>query len=251
MKKKKIINLNNLYIIIDFDHTITSKESNSSWSVLDSKMVLSEEGIKECEKYKNHYLPIEKDIDIPFDKKNKMMKEWYTNHLEIFIKHKLDEKTLNLITKDKNCMELRKDADKFLKFTYEHNIPVIIISAGITNVIENFLNANHCLYDNIYIVSNIIKFKGGIIKGFRNSIIHSLNKTKINIPPKIETIVKNKTNVILLGDNVEDSLIAPKEKNVTKIAFTDKKEEYKKYFDLVYDEDASFEEIIKLIKDID
>ena len=53
-------------------------------------------------------------------------------------------------------MILRKGVKEFLKYTYQNNIPVIIISAGITDIIENFLKANNCLYDNVHIILNKI-----------------------------------------------------------------------------------------------
>lgn len=257
MSDKKTIDLNDLYVIIDFDHTITSNRSKSSWGVLDSEEFLPKKIIEECKKYRDYYLPIEKDCNISFNKKSKMMEEWYKNHLELLIKYKLDEDTLNKITRSKNCMELRKDADKFFKFANENNIPIIIISAGITNVIEKFLKENNSLYDNVYIVANIIKFKNGFMKGFRNKIIHSLNKDKIDMPTKVKKLICDKKQIILIGDNISDILMIPREKesDALKIGFlNDYLENYKVYnqkFDIVYDANTSFEEIIKLLKNID
>ena len=49
----------------------------------------------------------------------------------------------------------------------EKNVPVIIVSAGIKNVIEEFLITEKCYFDNIYILSNLIKFKA-----FSSSLIY-------------------------------------------------------------------------------
>ena len=238
----------NLYIITDFDHTITSIDSKSSWNILDNKKIMKVKDIKLCENLQKYYLPIENDEKISLNEKEKIIKKWYDNHLNIFIKNKIKEEAVNKISSDKNCMTLRKGAKEFLKYAHEEEIPVIIVSAGISNTIENFLKVNNCLYNNVYIISNIIKYKDGIIKGFRSEIINSLNKNKISFPAKIEEITKNKENVIVLGDNISDTLITPKNKNCIKIGFIIKKEGNKQYFDLIYDEDSSLEEIIQLIE---
>lgn len=247
------MNLNKLYIITDFDHTITDKTSNSSWGVLETSSILPEKCRKECERHRNYYLPIEKDCTISKEIKSKYMKEWLEKNLNIFTKYKLDEEEINKISQKKDCMILRKGAKEFLKFTNKYNIPVIIISAGISNIIENFLKSNNLLFDNIYILSNIIKYKDGIIKGFRNEEIHSLNKNQIKMPTKIEKIIKERENIILLGDNVEDTLMIPKgkEDNTLKIGFLnghiENKKNYEKTFDVVY-EDESLIEIINVLK---
>ncbi|MBR3898493.1 MAG: haloacid dehalogenase-like hydrolase [Bacilli bacterium] len=245
--------LKKLFIITDFDHTITDKDSNSSWGVLESSTLLSKESRKECEKYKNYYMPIEKDCTISEEEKSKYMKQWLEKNLNIFIKSKLTEKEIDRVSSKKDCMKLRKGSKEFLKFTNKYQIPVIIISAGISNIIENFLKTNDLLFNNIYIVSNIIKYKEGYIKGFRNEAIHSLNKNEIKLPSKIEEIIKEKEKIVLLGDNVEDIYMIPKgrENNTFKIGFLNghknNRKKYNETFDIVYD-DESFTNVIDILK---
>lgn len=240
----------NIYIIIDFDHTITSKDSKSSWSVLDNHNIMPSKEIKICKHLMEYYLPIEKDIKIPLKEKEKLMEQWYIKHLNILIKNKIRKEDIEKVICDKKSMNLRKGAQSFFKYTYNQKIPVIIISAGIANVIESFLKANNCLYDNIFIISNTIEFKNGIIKGFKNKIIHSLNKNKIALPDRVENTTKNRQIAILIGDNIGDILMAPKDKKTIKIAFTNNKEDFKAYFDIMYGENQSLEKIIEIIKDI-
>ncbi len=239
---------NNLYIITDFDYTLTSKDSNSSWSVLDSENIIKKEDLKKSQKYKDYYSKIEKEERIKL--KEKHIKNWYISHLNIFINNKITEKQIKSLSMRKNCMKFRKGAKKFLKYTHKEKVPVIIISAGIGDVIKNFLKANKCLFDNVYIVSNIIKYKNGVINGFREKLIHSLNKNEIDIPVKIKEIIKDKSNVIMLGDNISDILKIPEHKRSINIVFSNKKE-YQKYVDILYDENESLDKIIDIIKNID
>ena len=109
------------------------------------------------------------------------------------------------------------------------------------------------MYDNIYIISNIIKYKDGVIKGFRNEEIHSLNKNSIIMPVKIKEVIDKREKILLLGDNIEDTLMIPRDKkeNAFKIGFLNGHKEntkkYKETFDVIYD-DESLNEVIELIK---
>ena len=73
---------------------------------------------------------------------------------------------------------LEKVLKNFFEAMYKNNIPVIILSAGIGNVIEGFLKENNCYFDNMKIISNFINFdNNGNINKFDGKIITSMNKT--------------------------------------------------------------------------
>lgn len=247
------ISLNKLYIIADFDHTITTIDSQNCWGILSKIPNISPNYIKESRENHKYYFKIEQDDKVDYETKNQIMRKWYEEHVELLVKYKLKEKDLNQISQDKSIV-LRKGVPEFLKFTNENNIPVIIISAGISNIIEGTLKKHGCLYENIYILSNIFRFKNGQIKSLRNKIIHSLNKDKLEVPPKIKDVLKEKDEVILIGDNVGDTLMCVKKNSKTiKIGFlnyedNNKLSYFQKHFDIIYDKDASFFNIIDKIK---
>lgn len=76
----------------------------------------------------------------------------------------------------------------FLKEMYKRDIPVIICSAGIGNVIELYLKDNNCYYENMYIISNFLAFNAeGQIEEYKNKLIHTMNKTiNRNLPEEIQ-----------------------------------------------------------------
>ena len=252
MDTKLTFNLNKLYIIADFDHTLTTKESQNCWGILSSIPNISTEYIKKSSSNNNYYFPIEQDDKLDYKIKNKMMKEWYQKHTELLIKYNLKEDDISEIGKSHEII-LRKGVIEFLKFTNKKNIPVIIISAGISNIIESVLKRNNCFYSNVYVISNIFKFKNGKLKSLRNSIIHSLNKNKVEVPPKIKEIIKDKDEVIIIGDNIGDTLMKLKDNKKTyKIGFLnynnkDRLNNFKQYFDIVYKKDDSFLKIKDMI----
>lgn len=241
----------NKYIITDFDHTLTEKESKSSWGVLETLNTLKEDTKRKLKENKNYYLPLENNLNINEDKRKKLMKEWTNNNLKILTNSNIIKEEIKNVSLKKDAMILRKGVKEFLKYTYQNNIPVIIISAGIADIIENFLKANNCLYDNVHIISNKIKYKNNIFKGFKNKTIYSSNKHKVKYSNIIKKI--NKEKAILLGDNISDTLMAPKNKqNILKIGFLNNYKENKELFqnayDVVYDNKVSFINIINIIK---
>ena len=238
----------NKYIITDFDHTLTEKESKSSWGVLETLKTLNENIKNKLKDNKNYYLPLENNLNINENKRKKFMKEWTNNNLKILTSSNINKEEIKKASFKKDAMTLRKGVKEFFKYTYQNNIPVIIISAGITDIIENFLKTNNCLYKNITIISNEIKYKNNIFKGFKNKTIYTSNKHKVKQPYKIK-----KEKVILLGDNISDSLMAPKnKKNIIKIGFLnnyiENKELFKNSYDIVYEDKVSFIKIINIIK---
>lgn len=253
MQSKLSFDLDKLYIVTDFDHTLTTKNSQNCWGVLSCAPNVDKEYIKRSNKNNNYYLPIEQNDKLDYKIKNKAMKKWYTSHVNMLIKYNIKESQINEVGQSKSII-LRDGVTEFLRFTNENNIPVIIVSAGISNIIENVLKQNNCFYNNIYIISNIFKFKDGQIRSLRNKIIHSLNKSKIELPIKIKEILKNKDEVIILGDNIDDSKVYLKEnKKNLKIGFLnyddyDKLKNFKKHFDIVYSPNSTFINLLNLLE---
>lgn len=242
-----------LYIIADFDHTLTEVNSQNCWGVLATIPNISKKYIEKSKLNNDYYFPIEQNNNIDYKIKNELMENWYQNHANLLIKYNLKEIDLNKIS-NSNTIVLRKGVVEFLKYTFEKNIPVIIISAGISNVIEGVLKKHNCFYNNVYVISNIFKFKNGKLKSLRNKIIHSLNKDRVEVPPKIKEVLKNKDEVIIIGDNIGDTLMKIKENQKTfKIGFLNYKdnskyEEFKKYFDIVYNKDENFVDIKRYLE---
>lgn len=250
-------NNKNTYILTDFDRTITVGGSNSSWSILSKSNKVPKEYVEERQKLYEHYRPIEIDETLEYEVKNTLMSEWWAKHINLFIKYKLEKKVVDEAAKDLHVMEFRKGAKEFLESLNERKIPVIIISAGIGNFIEQFLIKNNCNFENIYIVSNFIKFENEVAVGICENIIHSLNKNEVSIPFEVKEKLKGRDNAILLGDNIADIKMISEEKkeNAFKIGFLEEKieenkEKYINEFDLVCTENSNFFEIEEYLKKV-
>lgn len=244
----------NYYVLVDFDRTITSGSSESSWGVLTNFKSVPKEYSEERKKLFNYYRPIELDLSLDFETKNKYMIEWWTKHISLLIKYGFKEEDIKNDTDSVSILKIRTGVDKFLKIMHEKNIPVIIISAGLGNFIEKFLIQNDSMYDNIYIVANYIKFENGVASGITNDIIHSLNKNDIAIPKDIKELIKTRENIVLFGDTIEDIKMVSDEKrsSALKIGFLNdstesEMEAYLANYDIVGYNAATFNEVINLL----
>ena len=258
--RNKIMEVNNwndcsVHILTDFDRTITVGNSDSSWSVLSKSDLVPKEYVAERQALYNYYRPFEIDESLNYEIKNKLMIEWWNKHIGLFIKYKLKESVINEAARNLRVMAFRDGAKDFLVNMKDRNIPVIIISAGIGNFIEQFLIKNDCNFDNIYIISNFIKFEDGIAVGVCENVIHSLNKNEVSLPPDIKDIIKDRPNIILLGDSISDIKMAKEEdrKSALKIGFLEEKvEENKTYFensfDVVCTDNTTYTELFDKVK---
>ena len=155
-KLKKIeLNKYNFFVAIDFDKTITATDSADSWDA--SGKILGDEFREKLYTLYYKYGPIEQDYNISFEEKYKAMVEWYYSCMDLYYEYGLTQEIINKSI-DNSRLIFRPGAKEFLSDMHINHIPVIILSAGIGNVIERFLQKNDCYYDNISIISNFIPF---------------------------------------------------------------------------------------------
>ncbi|MCI8309364.1 MAG: hypothetical protein HFJ45_04005 [Clostridia bacterium] len=240
----------NYYIVSDFDQTITSGKSIGTWGININR---SENFIKERDKLYNKYRPIEIDNNISKDEKFKAMKEWYEKSLNLLLEYKLEEKEL-IENVTSNRFKLRNGAIEFLNKMNKDNVPVLILSAGIGNVINMVLEHNNILFENIYLDSNILKFENGIAKGISNNVIHTMNKNSKALIQKFGDKIEGRKNIVLFGDILSDINMVSKDdlaRTIT-VGFLDSKideniEFYKNNFDIVCTEDTSFIDVMEIL----
>lgn len=248
------ISTNDLYILTDFDGTITKDNSDSSWSSIFKNPKVSKEFINECVKIFNHYHKFEIDDSLSIDKKISIMNEWYRKNIETLINFNITEEIINYASNNESIMNFRTGAIKFLEAMNNKNIPIIVISAGVGNIIEQFLIKNNCNYPNIYICSNFLEYENGIVKGVRdNNLIHPLNKNEVFLSDDIKNKILGRNNILLLGNSLLDINMARTNRNVYKLGFLDEKIEerlkpFKEHYDIVCTNNTGYDEIRDKVK---
>ncbi len=255
-----------LHVLADFDRTLTyafarGEKVPSIISILRSSgKYLGEDYAKKALALYEKYHSIEIDPKIPFEEKKKAMYEWWKTHFDLVIRSGLNRNHLDEVVAS-GKMKFRQGALEFFDFLHKHKIPLIIMSAsGLGgSVIAALLEKENRLYRNIYIISNSLVWdKNGKAIDIKKPIIHCLNKDETILKnfPCYKTI-KQRKNVLLLGDNLEDVKMIKgfDYDNLIKIGFINEDvEKNLKYYSKVYDaliiNDFSMDYINKILKEM-
>ena len=253
INKEKINNfreLNNYFVITDFDRTLTTAESEPTMGVI--PQYLGGECLEKRTKIYNHYRPLELDYTIEQIKKQEMMKQWADESFTLLTQY-ITEEGIEKALKNAN-LHLRLGAKEFLQEMNEKNIPVIVMSSGIGNIVKAFLEKENCLFNNVKIVSNFFEFKDGKTTIDMSKIMATSNKEYSRIPEDIRNELKEKENALLFGDLVEDIKMIDKEKleNTLTFGFLDANieqnlERYKESFDVILTEGNDFKDVKNIL----
>ena len=259
---------NKIHVLADFDKTLTTftlpngEQMPSLISRIRNGHYLSKEYSKEANELYDYYHKIEIDSKIPSDKKKKEMYTWWYKHFKLLGESGLNKNVINQVADDLidgEKIKLRLGVKDFLLTLKNNDIPMIVISSSIGDLIESFLKKEGLLYKNIHIIANSLKYdKQGNFIGV-DHIVHVFNKdeTVLEEFPKIFREIKERKNVILLGDSLGDlGMIEGFEYNeIIKIGFLNEniKEQldiYKEKFDVVIINDGDFNYINKIVNQI-
>ncbi|KAL5733738.1 hypothetical protein ACOSQ2_033430 [Xanthoceras sorbifolium] len=264
-----------LQVIADFDATLTQYWINKSRG--QSSHGLLQQGNPEYDAKRQalfeYYHPLEFSPTIPIEEKTKLMEEWWGKTHNLLIEGGL---TYDAIKKSvaNAFIAFREGVAELFEFLEEKDIPVLIFSAGLADIIEEVLRQklNKC-FKNVKIVSNQMVFNNdGCLVSFRGKTIHCLNKNEHaldmaaplhdqlgNTDGQIDdnVSVKNRTNVLLLGDHFGDLGMSDGLNYETRISvgflndnIENNLDSYRKAFDIVYLDDAPMWGVVKLVSEL-
>ncbi len=258
--------LSKLHVLADFDRTLTYGSINglktpSIISMLRDGKHLSEEYAKKAHELYDKYAPMESDPSLSKEEKKSAMREWWETHNKLLLESGLSITDLEDIVQN-GIVEFRKGVGEFLDFLNENSIPLVIMSAsGCGDAIPMFFEKYGKNYPNIYYVINRFEWdENGKAINYKQPVVHSLNKdeTVLKNMPEIFEKVEERSNVILLGDSVDDIGMVEgfDYTNLIRIGFLNgdynkDHEIYEKNFDIVLEGDGDFEEVNKLINDLE
>lgn len=257
VEKFKSEGLDNLHVVSDFDKTLTKCFLNgekmiSSFGLIRHENYLPQEYSNKAFELFNKFYPIEKDETLDYGYRYKKMEDWWKKHEKLLVESGFSKKIIDEIV-EKHPRIFREGALQFFDLLSEHNIPLLIFSSGIGNLISGFLEREGKLKANVFIISNNFAFdKEGFATGYNGEIIHIMNKSESRIKGYDEIVEKN--NVILLGDSLQDLKMVNNDKATIKIGFLNEDKEklqvYRENFDVVITGDGSFESVNDLLREI-
>jgi len=136
-------------------------------------------------------------------------------------------------------------------------VPLLIFSAGIGNVIKEFLDTNHLNTPNVHVVANFFEFgEDGKASKYNHTVIHTFNKNEGIVKSKeYDNQIEQRKNVIVLGDTIADTGMSKgiNHEVILKIGFlngrTEQLNEFKEEYDIVI-EGGSAEYIAGIISQV-
>uniref|UniRef100_A0AC34QWE9 5'-nucleotidase n=1 Tax=Panagrolaimus sp. JU765 TaxID=591449 RepID=A0AC34QWE9_9BILA len=153
------------------------------------------------------YLPIEFDPHMSMEEKTPYMDDWWRISHKYIVEEKFTlEDIEGFVAKAK--ILLRDAAVEFVRSVEAHNVPLILFSAGIGNIIEIILKRNlgH-VPATLHLISNMMGFdENNVCASFSEPLIHTFCKNSSVITGERPFFhhVRNRSNVILLGDSLGD-----------------------------------------------
>ena len=213
-------NRGNIIFITDFDYTITKRYNYQKNSTLFSSYRFYDESLIGGDQQKildiqnqlcNEYMKYE--TDNTYDKKIREQKvhEFYSKSLDVYINPKFTRNSIGkMLEKFKEKYELRKYTKELFELLIKLEIPIVIVSGGVKEVIIDLLKTSINNFEKylsekkIIIIANELYFeedKGCI--GHSTNVIYAFNKSNF-VKETIKNNFPQVKNVIVMGDHLND-----------------------------------------------
>ncbi|KAJ9054615.1 7-methylguanosine phosphate-specific 5'-nucleotidase [Entomophthora muscae] len=236
------------------------KRNLISHGVLPAFEETSKEFIDELKKLITEIHQIENDISLSIEDKACQLHSIWEKSNACHVNEKF---TFEFICKavDAHKINYREGVHQLIATTGANQIPVLIFSAGIGDIILESLKIQDLLLPHMHIMANFMIFEESspfVLVGFKEPLIHCLNKGDIDIKDtSFYSSFTSRKNIILLGDTLGDLAMAAKQDYDTllTVGFLNEEveaniEKFSSHFDVVITNDSSFDWVNKIIKSI-
>lgn|GEM_PF-1651613 len=205
----RAMGINRLQVISDWDRTLTDPHSSrgldqSTYSLLHTSNLLGSSFSSKSAALYNTYRQIELSTEIDVSEKFIKMDAWWTAQFDLLTAHGFGEPTVRSIA-ERGQLTMRDGVWEFLRHLHRHEIPLLILSAGIANIIEARIRFNQANTPNVHICANRFPMApDGLAMDFARPLIHTLNKSSADNTQAFQEASANRTALIVLGDTLED-----------------------------------------------
>merc|ERR1719486_614438 len=261
-----------IFWVCDFDRTVTrcflddGRRSLDCHDILASIPKITAECKQAMESMMDYYYPIEISPTMSREEKIPHMVEWYTKVNALLAAQNLTRD--DVVSAVANCKDfaIRDGVVKAFQLALQKGIPIIVVSAGLGNIIEEVIRQRIPMPDgttgkvwpNVRVLSNTLQWdEHGEFAGFSEPLIHMYNKSLQDAPSEIRQMLDGRNVGILTGDGTGDLTMAHGHDatDTLKFGFLNEKVEERlpKYisadgFDKVILNDGNFEPVLDLLR---
>lgn len=247
-----------LLVVSDWDRTLTRSTAEdgrdqSTCSVVANSGHLGPAFSRRYRELFDRYRKIERDPELSESVKSRHLRRWWSLQFDLLLEYKLSTRTIRRIVRE-NRPRLRDGARRFFYILRKRRIPLIILSAGIREIIEARLAEEGASTDHLDTIANTLVFDpAGIAVSYKTPLIHSLNKHVR--PATTAPGLAGRRNLLLLGDTLEDARMAERINHTCLLSFafpadTDHLQEYRSAYDVVLAPETSLEPVNAVLTDI-
>lgn len=202
--------------VFDFDLTLTAPTPEgrpiSSWRMLEDH--LPPDARAYCEELFDHYYPLERSGTMTLED----AETWWTKALTVQRDSRvnLSEVEANFLNQD----TIRGGTRELFDLMDKADIPSIILSAGVKNVIDIWCKA-YGISPTAVVSTEFYTDEAGRMTGWdEDSVVHVLNKGE-SAHPELMRLRTERPNVVVVGDSIHDADMAEGESNVIRIRVID------------------------------
>ncbi|MFA7310153.1 MAG: haloacid dehalogenase-like hydrolase [Candidatus Paceibacterota bacterium] len=217
VERLRELGMGSLHIVADFDRTLTSSTRadggvNTSLSTL--WLFMPEEYGRRAKELFDTYRPIEVDLHMDAATKTKHMETWVRAWQQNCIELGFSRDVVKKIAQS-GLLLPRPGMDTFMRLARKHEVPVLIFSAGLGDLIAEYLKFHGVHSNNVHIISNFAKFgESGRCVGWDKDIVTSMTKNESHAHHEAWAgKVLKRPNVLLLGDHEGDVHMVDGEKH--------------------------------------
>ena len=199
-----------LQVVADWDRTLTtartlSGRDQSTYAILYDGGYLGPDYQRRSELLYRTFRESERSADLDPAAKSRDMERWWELQFGLMLEFGFSLDSVDqAIAEDR--VRVRQGALELVRLLSDLEVPLLILSAGITPFITRYLKARGVLSGNVTVVANDLEFDaGGLATGYTRPLIHSLNKHRADLKPQADlTAAAGRPNLVLLGDTLED-----------------------------------------------
>lgn len=262
-----------LSIITDFDYTLSKfsidgNRGSCCHKVMEDCDLLTDDVYAEAQTLQKKYYPLEVDPNLSMDMKIKYMVEWVELSHALLYRVGIKKEDVYIAAKksiESNKIAIRQGVNDFFKVLNSNNIPALIFSAGIADVLEAILNilVTDINWNNVHVISNRCIFAGpnDVLNSFEEPVLHVFNKkTEAYLHTGFfqRPDVNHRKSLLLLGDSLGDGLMSEgmecDPNAIIKVGFLNDRLErlpdYLNVFDVIVFDDPGFDVAIGIVNNI-